>query len=73
MKQSKEQTLRLIVRDKLLGQKERTRAAAPAIWAMIQSPEGYRKAEDMIIRYALTNSVGIGAAIGLLESELAGS
>ena len=42
----------------------------PVLCKMIQSTEGYRKAEEMIIRYALQNQVSIGAAIAQLEVEL---
>ena len=37
---------------------------------MIKSQSGYKKAEGMIINYAIANRVGIGSAIAQLESEI---
>ena len=42
----------------------------PVLCHMIQSKEGYLKAEAMVIRYAIQNQVSIGAAIAQLEVEL---
>ena len=42
----------------------------PVFCQMIQSKEGYLKAETMVIRYAIQNQVSIGAAISQLEVEL---
>ncbi|ELR71723.1 hypothetical protein C900_02308 [Fulvivirga imtechensis AK7] len=38
---------------------------------MLSSPQSYKKAESMVLNYAITNEVSIGAAIGHLESEMA--
>ncbi len=47
-----------------------SKEVTPVLCQMIQSKEGYLKAEEMVIRYALQNQVSIGAAIAQLEVEL---
>ena len=44
--------------------------ATPNFCKMLTSAEGYAKAEDMVVRYAMKNRVSVGAAIGQLESIL---
>lgn len=45
-------------------------SATPNFCEMIKTQSGYKKAEGLIINYAITNRVGIGAAIAQLESEM---
>ena len=47
------------------------KSVTPNFREMLSSPESYRKAESMVLNYAITNEVSIGAAIGHLESEMA--
>lgn len=58
--------LRILVREAL---KESTEKGSPNFYNMIQTVDGYKKAEDMIINYALKNQISIFAAIPLLECE----
>ena len=46
------------------------RSVTPNFCEMLKSPEGYRKAESMVLNYALKNTVSVGSAIGHLESEM---
>jgi hypothetical protein len=59
--------LRLLIRKEL---QKCNPAATPNFCEMIKTQSGYKKAEGMIITYAITNGVGIGAAIAQLESEM---
>ena len=59
--------LRLLIRKEL---KKCNPSATPNFCEMIKTQSGYKKAESMIISYAITNGVGIGAAIAQLESEM---
>lgn len=47
-----------------------TKAGCPEFYKMIQTPDGYRRAEDMVINFAIKNQLSIGAAIGQLENEM---
>ena len=64
---SNQNRLRMKIRSVL---SECTPLASPKFCAMIKTKEGYRKAEEMIISYAIKNNVSISASIGHLESEL---
>ncbi len=44
--------------------------ATPNFCEMLHSSEGYRRAESMVLNFALKNKVSIGAAIGHLETEM---
>lgn len=58
--------LRILVREAL---KELTQKGTPNLFTMIQTVDGYRKVEDMVINYALKNQISIFAAIPLLDNE----
>lgn len=45
-------------------------SVTPKFCQMIQTKNGYLKAEDMIIEYCIKNQVSVSAAIGQLEVEL---
>jgi hypothetical protein len=62
-----EQQLRIIISEEL---RKCSPSAYPNFCRMIETREGYRKAEDMIINYALKNQMNIGSAIAQLEMEL---
>ena len=59
--------LRLLIRKDLQNCNP---SATPNFCEMLKTQSGYKKAEGMIINYAITNGVGIGAAIAQLESEM---
>ena len=59
--------LRLLIRRELQSCNP---SATPNFCEMIKTQSGYKKAESMIITYAITNGVGIGATIAHLESEM---
>lgn len=42
----------------------------PNFHSLVQSKEGYLKAEEMIIDYMVANSVPVSSAIAHLESEM---
>lgn len=42
----------------------------PNFYKLIQTKEGYLKAEEMIIDYVIANTVPVSSAIAHLESEL---
>lgn len=65
MKQEKE--IRLIVRQEL---QKCAPSATPKFCQLISTIDGYRKAEVLIIDFAIKNQVSISAAIAHLESEL---
>lgn len=44
--------------------------STPRFCEMIKTKQGYRKAEEMIIHYAIKNQTSIGATITHLEMEL---
>ncbi|MBL6445691.1 hypothetical protein JMN32_05185 [Fulvivirga sp. 29W222] len=46
------------------------RSVTPNFCQMLSSPESYKKAESMVLNYAIKNEVSIGAAISQLESEM---
>lgn len=58
--------LRMLVRDAL---KECNPSATPNMYELIQTVDGYKKAEDMVINYAIKNQVSVSAAVSLLEAE----
>ncbi len=48
-----------------------THQTYPFFYSLVSaSTDGYQKAEDLIIRYALQNRMSIGASIAQLESEM---
>jgi hypothetical protein len=59
--------LRLLIRKEL---QKCNPSATPNFCEMIKFQTGYRKAEGMILNYAIANGVGIGSAIAQLESEM---
>ncbi|WP_017730731.1 hypothetical protein [Nafulsella turpanensis] len=59
--------LRLLIRRELQSCNP---SATPNFCEMIKTQSGYKKAESMTISYAITNGVGVGAAIAQLESEM---
>ena len=59
--------LRLKVKEELWDLKQ---SAYPKFHQMKQSKEGYKKAEELIIEYAIHNQVPISTAIAHLEAEL---
>jgi hypothetical protein len=64
---SKEQ-LQKIVQENLSRVTENT---YPYFYNMVNgSPDGYRKAEDLVINYALKNRMSIPATIAHLESSM---
>ena len=42
----------------------------PKVFALLQTPEGYRKIESMIIFILIYDQITIGAAISNIEAEL---
>ena len=44
--------------------------ATPHFCEMVKTQSGYKKAEGLIINYAIANGIGIGSAIAQLESEM---
>lgn len=67
MSKKQEDEVRLLVREALKGL---TKEGTPNFYNMIQTADGYRKAEDLIINYAVKNIISITAAIAQLESTL---
>jgi hypothetical protein len=59
--------LRLLIRREL---QRCNPSATPNFCEMVKTQSGYKKAESMILTYAITNGVSIGAAIAQLESEI---
>ena len=59
--------LRLLIRKEL---QKCNPSATPHFCEMIKTKSGYKKAEGMIINYAIANGLGIGSAIAQLESEM---
>lgn len=59
--------LRLLIRKEL---QKCNPSATPNFCEMIKTQSGYKKAESMILSYAITNGVGIGSTIAQLESEM---
>ncbi len=65
---SQQEQLRKIISEHL---QSLTKQTYPFFYDMVNgSMDGYQKAEDLIIRYALQNRMSIGAAIAQLESEM---
>ena len=65
MKQSDE--LRLLVREAL---NNCSAESTPSFSEMIKTADGYKKAEDMVINFAVRNQITVTAAIAQLESTL---
>jgi hypothetical protein len=59
--------LRLLVRDAL---KECNPQVTPNFCRMLETQEGYKKAEDLVINYSIRNQISVSAAIAQLESTL---
>jgi hypothetical protein len=59
--------LRLLIRKEL---QKCIPSATPIFCEMVKTQSGYKKAEGLIINYAIANGVGIGAAIVQLESDM---
>jgi len=65
--EGKEQ-LRRIVQEHLQSLNQQ---AYPFFYALVNGGEdGYQKAEELVIRYALSNRMSIGATIAQLESDM---
>ncbi len=47
-----------------------TEASTPKVFALLQTPEGYRKVESMVIFILIYDQITIGAAISNIEAEL---
>lgn len=61
------QTLRLKIKEAF---NTCTQEAYPHFHQLLQTKEGYLQAEEMVIQFAIRNSVPVSAAIAQLESEL---
>lgn len=59
--------LRQIVRNKLA---ECDKHITPALHERMQSLEGYRQVEQMVIDYVIANDVSVETAISFIEVEL---
>jgi hypothetical protein len=59
--------LRLLIRKQL---QRCNPSATPNFCEMVKTQSGYKKAESMILTYAITNRVSVGAAIAQLESAM---
>lgn len=64
---SQQSEIRTLVRSALSHVAE---VAYPNFYKMIQTVDGYKKAEDLILNYAIKNQISVSSAIGLLEAEL---
>lgn len=59
--------LRLRIKDALHNLKP---SVYPNFHSLIQTKEGYLKAEEMVIEYVIANTVPVSSAIAHLESEM---
>lgn len=59
--------LRLKIKDTLENSKP---SVYPNFHSLVQTKNGYLKAEEMIINYVIVNAVPISSAIAHLESEM---
>lgn len=62
-----EKDLRLLVRKALT---KCTKESTPNFYEMLQSEDGYKKAEDLVLNYSLQNVISVTSAVGQLESTL---
>lgn len=68
---SKSNPLELKLREEILKQlKKVTQANSPNLFAMMQSPQGYEQAEQMVIHKVLHDQMVPAAVIPMLESEM---
>lgn len=67
MSLSKQSLLRLKVRESF---KVCSKTVYPSFYNLLQSKQGYLKAEELVIAYAIKNELPISTSIAQLESEL---